>query len=103
MLKGLNEKIGGVEGVERVMGEAGEEIGVQKEVSEALGGGMSAEDEEEVEDELEALEREVEGRRKVVLPDVPEHQVPDVKEEIRTKKEAKKEEEVREGRQAILA
>ena|SRR2546423_14723668 len=40
----------------------------EQEISEALAGQMSNEDEDEVEDELEAMEREVEG---VKMPDAP--------------------------------
>jgi charged multivesicular body protein 6 len=40
----------------------------KQEISEALAGQMSNEDEDEVEDELEAMQRDVEG---VKLPDAP--------------------------------
>jgi charged multivesicular body protein 6 len=68
VLKMINKEMGGLEGVEKMMGETEEARKYQQEISEALAGQMSNEEEDEVEDELEAMEREVEG---VKLPDAP--------------------------------
>ena len=66
-----------------------------------LGGKISNQDEDEVEDELEALEREVEGRKEAdvqpVLPEVPTSKLP-------SKERAKaRQREQEEGRTAMLA
>jgi charged multivesicular body protein 6 len=72
VLKMINHEMGGLEGVEKMMGETEEARRYQQEISEALAGQMSNEEEDEVEDELEALEREVEG---VKMPNVPNNTV----------------------------
>lgn len=41
-----------------------------------LGGQMSSQDEDEVEDELEALEQELSGSAKITLPDAPTVNLP---------------------------
>lgn len=68
-----------LESVEKLMEETAEGVRYQKEVGEMLAGVMSNEDEDEVEDELEAMQREVvggrkedEGRRVEGLPSVPD-------------------------------
>jgi len=66
VLNMIHKEMGGLEGVEKMMGETEEAQRYQQEISEALAGQMSNEDEDEVEDELEALERQVIG-----LPDAP--------------------------------
>ena len=66
VLNMIHKEMGGLEGVEKMMGETEEARKYQEEISEALAGQMSNEDEDEVEDELEALEKEVIG-----LPDPP--------------------------------
>ncbi|KAL1879115.1 hypothetical protein VTK73DRAFT_7339 [Phialemonium thermophilum] len=75
VLKEIHAEMGGIEHVEKLMGETAEAIAYQKEVSELLGGKMSNQDESEVEEELEALQREMlgpqEGRSIPTLPDVP--------------------------------
>lgn len=50
-----------------------------------LAGQMSNQDEDEVEDELEALQREVEGT--VEMPNVPTAALPELTEEEKEKKE----------------
>lgn len=60
-----------------------------------LGGKISNQDEDEVEDELEALEAEVVG---VPLPEVPKTELPAAKERARAREQLRQEE-----RQAILA
>jgi charged multivesicular body protein 6 len=72
VLKMINNEMGGLEGVEKMMEETEEARRYQQEISEALAGQMSNEEEDEVEDELEALEREVEG---VQMPNVPQNTV----------------------------
>ncbi|KAJ2974533.1 hypothetical protein NUW58_g8630 [Xylaria curta] len=62
--------MGGIEHVEKLMGETADAIAYQKEVSDMLGGRITNQDEDEVEDELAALEREVNGPGP--LPAVPD-------------------------------
>ncbi|KAK4157463.1 Snf7 family [Chaetomidium leptoderma] len=59
VLKEIHDEMGGVENVERLMGETAEAIAYQQEVSEIIAGRISVQDEEDVEDELAALEAEV--------------------------------------------
>ncbi|PQE17764.1 SNF7 family protein [Rutstroemia sp. NJR-2017a BVV2] len=68
VLQQIHKEMGGIEHVEKLMGETAEAIAYQQEVSEMLGGQISNQDEDEVEDELAALEAEVAG---VPLPEVP--------------------------------
>ncbi|OCL08510.1 charged multivesicular body protein-like protein 6 [Glonium stellatum] len=68
VLKEIHREMGGIENVEKLLGESEEAQAYQREVSEMLGGRMSNQDEDEVEDELDALEAEVSG---VKLPDAP--------------------------------
>ena len=75
VLKQINAEMGGIENVEKLMGENEEARAYQREISEMLGGQMSNQDEDEVEDELEALEGEILGSRAeeaVEFPDVPQ-------------------------------
>lgn len=99
VLKDINAEMGGIERVEMLMGESAEAIAYQnvrgnpmrssragcsarpganailkQEISEMLGGRITNQDEEEVEDELAALEAEVNGPAK--LPDVPNNKLP---------------------------
>ncbi|KEF56027.1 uncharacterized protein A1O9_07608 [Exophiala aquamarina CBS 119918] len=69
VLNMIHKEMGGLEGVEKMMADTEEARRYQEEISEALAGQMSNEDEDEVEDELEAMEREVTGVN--VLPDAP--------------------------------
>ncbi|KAI1366108.1 charged multivesicular body protein 6 [Xylaria arbuscula] len=69
VLKEIHAEMGGIEHVEKLMGETAEAIAYQKEVSDMLGGRITNQDEDEVEDELAALEREVNGP--APLPAVP--------------------------------
>lgn len=61
VLKQIHSEMGGIEQVEKLMGESEDARAYQREVSEMLGGQMSNQDEDEVEDELEALQGEVRG------------------------------------------
>ena len=101
VLKMIHKEMGGLEKVEQLMGESEEERAYQREISEALAGQMSNQDEDEVEDELEGLEREVNGVRlpevpeqgivaEGELPDVPTTQVGEEEERVRRQKERAK-------------
>jgi charged multivesicular body protein 6 len=59
-----------LESVEKLVDETAEGVRYQKEVSQMLAGAMSNEEEDEVEDELERLEREARGE--VGLPAAPQ-------------------------------
>ncbi|KAI0459013.1 charged multivesicular body protein 6 [Xylaria acuta] len=61
VLRDIHAEMGGIEHVEKLMGETADAIAYQKEVSEMLGERITNQDEEEVEDELAALEREANG------------------------------------------
>ncbi|OXV10644.1 hypothetical protein Egran_01596 [Elaphomyces granulatus] len=69
VLQAINKEMGGLAAVEKLMGETEEARAYQEEVSRMLAGQMSNQDEDEVEDELDALQREIEGP--VGLPDAP--------------------------------
>ncbi|KAK8231728.1 Snf7-domain-containing protein [Phyllosticta capitalensis] len=72
VLKEIHREMGGIENVEKLMGESEEAQAYQKEISEMLAGRMSNQDEDEVEDELDALEAEMTGNKVTEpLPDAP--------------------------------
>ncbi|OAA33707.1 SNF7 family protein [Moelleriella libera RCEF 2490] len=89
VLKEIHAEMGGLENVEKLMGETADAIAYQKvrcailerkrfitlEVSDMLGGQISNQDEEEVEDELAALQAELNGPE-AELPSIPNEQVP---------------------------
>ncbi|KAI4131709.1 MAG: hypothetical protein LQ338_001110 [Usnochroma carphineum] len=66
VLKQIHTEMGGIEHVEKLIGENEDARAYQREISEMLAGQMSNQDEDEVEDELEALERQTQA---VTLPD----------------------------------
>ncbi|KAK1639512.1 Snf7 family protein [Colletotrichum phormii] len=83
VLKEIHSEMGGIEHVEKLMGETADAIAYQREVSEMLGGRISVQDEEEVEDELAALEASVAGEDAIrnppkqhKLPTVPDTELP---------------------------
>ncbi|KAK0626067.1 Snf7 family protein [Immersiella caudata] len=76
VLQEIHAEMGGIEHVEKLMGETADAIAYQKEVSEMLGGVMSAQDEDEVEEELAALEAEYVGATVQPLPNVPDTKLP---------------------------
>ncbi|KAI9753460.1 MAG: hypothetical protein M4579_005144 [Chaenotheca gracillima] len=116
VLKEIHHEMGGIENVDKLMGENEEAVAYQKvgdtgdlwklifdeadeEISEMLGGRMSNQDEDEVEDELDALAEQVPSPpipsnllhfcgvliwptqmsgTKTKLPDVPEQELPQV-------------------------
>lgn len=61
VLKQIHAEIGGIDHVEKLMENNAEARAYQEEVSEMLRGQMTNQDEDEVEDELEAMEGEVSG------------------------------------------
>lgn len=61
VLKQIHAEMGGIENVEKLMGESEDARAYQREISDMLAGQMSNQDEDEVEDELEALELQVRG------------------------------------------
>ncbi|KAL4930068.1 ESCRT-III subunit protein VPS20 [Aspergillus undulatus] len=69
VLQTIHKEMGGIERVKKLMGETEEARAYQEEISSMLAGHLSNQDEDEVEDELEALRREVQGP--INLPDVP--------------------------------
>ncbi|GAB1313290.1 Vacuolar protein sorting-associated protein 20 [Madurella fahalii] len=90
VLKEIHDEMGGIENVEKLMGETAEAMAYQREISEILAGRMTNQDEEEVEDELAVLEAEIAGTAVNVqqpLPSVPDTQLPTTeraREEART-------------------
>ncbi|GKZ36138.1 charged multivesicular body protein 6 [Aspergillus brasiliensis] len=95
VLQTINKEMGGLEGVEKLMGETEEARAYQEEISEMLAGRLSTQDEDEVEEELEALQRDTQGP--VVLPNAPSTTLPEhvegVKEDEHAVEEAAKVEE----------
>ena len=75
VLKQIHTEMGGIDKVEKLMGESADAVAYQREVSEMLAGQMSNQDEDEVEDELAALEGKLSGVQEseqvVNLPAVP--------------------------------
>ncbi|KAF1356692.1 Snf7-domain-containing protein [Delphinella strobiligena] len=61
VLKQIHKEMGGLERVEMIMGENEEARAYQNEINEALANTMSNQDEDEVEDELEAMAAEMSG------------------------------------------
>ncbi|KAL2131962.1 hypothetical protein VTI74DRAFT_4389 [Chaetomium olivicolor] len=107
VLKEIHAEMGGIENVEKLMGETAEEIAFQQEVSEIIAGRISVQDEEEVEDELAALEAEVAKRDKAgveTLPSVPNTQMPKGRVgEEEARPEAAPEQRAQTERRALLA
>ncbi|KAK9782905.1 putative Charged multivesicular body protein 6 [Seiridium cardinale] len=119
VLKEINAEMGGIERVEMLMGESAEAIAYQnvriqppllctatkwvfranvdmkQEISEMLGGRITNQDEEEVEDELAALEAEINGPTK--LPDVPNNKLPEAPQAEPEPARSKQRQETREA------
>ncbi|KAI6790397.1 charged multivesicular body protein-like protein 6 [Hortaea werneckii] len=102
VLKEIHKEMGGLDKVEMIMGESAEARAYQEEINDMLGGKMSNQDEDDVEDELEAMEREANGKTAAdSLPDAPsgvmEGELPDVPSETPEQK-AKRRREARAAR-----
>ncbi|KAI4870693.1 Snf7-domain-containing protein [Hypoxylon rubiginosum] len=91
VLKEIHSEMGGIEHVEKLMGETADAVAYQREVSEMLGGRITNQDEDEVEDELAALELEVNGP--APLPNVPDTKLPQVKEQRHQQQQSEEEHE----------
>jgi len=110
VLNQIHAEIGGIDNVEKLLGESAEARAYEREISEMLGGKMSNAEEDEVEDELETLEREVSGIKTPeapILPNAPNADLKDpdaeeaarkLKAKMRAQARAKATEEI--GRQA---
>ncbi|KAH0532470.1 hypothetical protein TsFJ059_001158 [Trichoderma semiorbis] len=98
VLSEIHAEMGGIEHVEKLMGETADAIAYQNEISEMLGSRITAADEEEVDEELAALEAEMSGVNQK-LPTAPSAQLP-VSERPAEQEEAQ---ENRPERQAMLA
>ncbi|RKF71991.1 Charged multivesicular body protein 6 [Golovinomyces cichoracearum] len=61
VLETIHKEIGGIQHVEKLMGDTTEAITYQKEISEMLSDQMTCQDEDEVDDELGVLEAEISG------------------------------------------
>ncbi|KAI1802744.1 charged multivesicular body protein 6 [Daldinia bambusicola] len=108
VLRDIHAEMGGIEHIEKLMGDTADAIAYQKEVSEMLGGRITNQDEDEVEDELAALEREI--NRPTKLPSVPDTKMPpsEVKKPQHAtaqeqEPESEPEPELEPGRRAMLA
>ncbi|RYO82207.1 hypothetical protein DL766_006842 [Monosporascus sp. MC13-8B] len=77
VLREIHQEMGGLEHVEKLMGETADAIAYQQEISDMLGGRMTNQDEDEVEDELAALENEVNAPAPK-LPAAPDTALPEV-------------------------
>ena len=74
VLKQIHAEMGGIERVGKLMEDNAEARAYQREVSDMLGGQLSNQDEDEVEDELAAMSREVtrpQPEEEPQLPDAP--------------------------------
>ncbi|KAK7188030.1 hypothetical protein DPSP01_011914 [Paraphaeosphaeria sporulosa] len=110
VLKEIHKEMGGIENVEKLLGESEEARAYQEEISELLANKMSNQDEDEVEDELEQLEREVNGIQNdvPVLPDAPVAQpelTPEQKAKAQRERRAREREQqaAEETRQPVAA
>ena len=104
VLKQIHSEMGGIEHVEKLMGENEDARAYQREISEMLGGQMSNQDEDEVEDELEALEGQVQGVKQpdaVSYPTAPDTALKAQADEVKRKARAR--ERTRELAQADAA
>ncbi|KAI2632036.1 charged multivesicular body protein 6 [Hypoxylon sp. NC1633] len=101
VLREIHAEMGGIEHVEKLMGETADAIAYQREVSEMLGGRITNQDEDEVEDELAALELEVNGP--APLPNVPDTKLPESAVREQEQRPASKEPEPEPERRAMLA
>lgn len=95
VLKQIHAEMGGIDRVEKLLEENAEARAYEKEISDMLAGGqMSNSEEDEVEDELEALEKEVGQKDPVletqpVLPDAPQTDLKSDEEELERQRKAR--------------
>ncbi|KAF9887467.1 Vacuolar protein sorting-associated protein 20 [Aspergillus nanangensis] len=75
VLQTIHKEMGGIEAVDKLMGETEEARAYQEEVSQMLAGHLSNQDEDEVEDELAALQRETQPP--LDLPEPPTKEPPE--------------------------
>ena len=68
VLKQIHAEMGGIEHVEKLMGESEDARAYQQDISDMLGGQISNQEEDEVEDELAALEAKVRPVRAAEAP-----------------------------------
>ncbi|GAB7325462.1 hypothetical protein MBLNU13_g09479t1 [Cladosporium sp. NU13] len=104
VLKEIHKEMGGLEKVELIMSETEEAQAYQNEINELLGGKMSNEDEDEVEDELLAMEREANGVP--AMPDAPtrvQEPMPEVPSSDPQRAREKERAQQRRQREAIAA
>ncbi|KAI1631923.1 Snf7-domain-containing protein [Biscogniauxia mediterranea] len=104
VLREIHAEMGGLAHVEKLMGDSADAIAYQKEVSELLGGRITNQDEDEVEDELAALELEVNGPQPPArMPTVPDTKLPAPEVSVVQEPEAPQEERRQAERRAMLA
>ncbi|KAM3415649.1 hypothetical protein BST61_g9168 [Cercospora zeina] len=106
VLKEINKEIGGLDKVEMILSESEEARAYQEEVSEMLAGKMSNEDEDAVEDELEAMEREqrqaqgvpsMPGAPKVTAGELPDAPAESPEERAKARRRARADREKKEA------
>ena len=93
VLKQIHAEMGGIEKVEKLMGENEDARAYQHEISEMLKGQISNQDEDEVEDELEAIEGQInalKGGPAVDLPTVPTNELEENEQQAKRQKERAK-------------
>ena len=93
VLKQIHAEIGGIEKVEKLMGENEDARAYQQEISDMLKGQISNQDEDEVEDELAALEGQVGGVKEdpsVNLPTAPTTELEGSEDQTRQQRERAK-------------
>ncbi|OAA67237.1 snf7 family protein [Niveomyces insectorum RCEF 264] len=99
VLQEIHREMGGLAHVEKLMGETADAIAYQNEVSEMLGGRMSNADEDEVEEELAALEAAVVPAR---VPAVDLPSAPDTQLAVPAAEQGQREDEAAHGEQPQL-
>jgi len=93
VLQDIHKEIGGVDAVEDLMEDTREAIQNQNDMEEALAGKLTPEDEEELERELDLLEKETAPSSSVSLPDAPKHDPLPEKQPVAEEEEEAEEEE----------
>lgn len=103
VLKQLNKEMS-LERVERIMDESADAVAYQQEVSDMLSGVITNSEEDEVQEELDALEREALGLDKVSqLPQPPKHVRVDESEQTEEREEEEEQKEAAEPRRQAIA